>query len=277
MNKKILLLIGIIGGVAGFLLIVNQSFLDGSINSISIIFGKQLNSHFWKIGLVHSGSELILFSCLTLLFYRFYPANPKQVFLISFAAIIIFFLLSVIGYSSNLPFYTPGTDDYWVFQDFINHCSVSKSIGLVLNQFDDTREIFRRTLALLLYHLHSFNFKTIILFANICLIGTAVLFYWCIQIEQKHKDFLFLILVILIFQFEYYDAVLRASASTAAICPVFFTFSSFYFLTRPTKTNFILALSFALLYVATNIAGFVVLLIGLLALLQARNMKYFFV
>jgi hypothetical protein len=275
MNKKIFLILSLVVFVFGFLLLdtLNAEYI---INLFSLFLHKQLNIEFWKIGLYQTGLELILFSSLALLFILFYNTFPKQVLLISFSGIILFFLGSVLYYSVNIPINTPGNDDYWVFLNFLNHYSSTKNIGEIFNQFDDQREIFRRLMAVILFNLNAFNFKTIIFFANICLIGIVCLFYKSISLSGWHKDFLFLILIIIVFQFQYYDATLWASAGTAAVCGFFFTFSCFYFLSKPSR-YFALALLFPLLYITINIVGFVTVLIGSIMLLQMKNKKGFLI
>ena len=168
---------------------------------------------------------------------------------------------------------SPGTDDYMVFLNFLNQYNSSKTISEIFVQFDDTREIFRRFLAVILFHLHAFNFKAVILFANCCLMGTMYLFYKSIAIERTHKDLLFLVVCILVLQFEYYDATLAASASTAAICPIFFTFSAFYFFSKESTSHLWMGILCSLLYVAENTIGFLVLIMGILLLLQKGNKK----
>ena len=202
------------------------------INFWDLLLHKQMSIHFWKIGLFQTGIELIYFSFLIFLFLLFYNSRPRQVLFISFTGFVVLFICHVLYYSVNIPINSPGTDDYMVFLNFLNHYSSTKNVEEIFSQFDDVREIFRRLISVILFHLHAFNFKTLILFANSCLMGIILLFYRTISLERKHKDFLFLILIILVFQFEYYDATLWASGGTTAICLVFFAFASFYFLSK---------------------------------------------
>lgn len=267
--QKFLFLLSIFSLLSGSLLL-NSKVSLWLIGLISRLLNEQLVPSFWQIGFERTGMELILLTILLISSLFFYQQYPKKFLIYSSFSIIGFYLCYVFYNSVNIPIH----DDYWQLLSFLNNYCISGNIYSVLDQEAETRFILVRSLGILFFELGIFNFNYFILLINLCLIGICIILYKSIKHILFQKEFFFLILVVLLFQFQFYDATVNTAGGITHSCSLFFSFISFYFLNKNSTTGFIAALLFGVITVFNIPTGFLVFLVGSIILfLQKRFSK----
>src|ERR1035437_9793487 len=267
-NKKYYILSGILLLLAGLILTTSDAAAKNIIHFFGTLLNKQLNETFWSIGFAHAGVELILAASLLFLFILFFNKYPLQTLILASCAWILSFVFYVLTDTVNIPFH----DDYF-FLRFLNNYSTNRDLGEIFSQNNESRLIFMKALCVLLFHLHSFNIKTLAIVANLCLFGSVLLMFKSIHLEMKNKMLLLLALTILIFQFEFYDSSVWAAGALYSSCTIFFAFTAIYFLTSRIRNGFSLSLVFAVLSVMSCGVGFITLAIGLFILVFRKRIK----
>ena len=268
MNKKVYIPIALLLLIAG-LLCLNNEFCDNVINFLGYLFHKELSHVFWKYGLQHTGVELILFSVLVLLYVFFLYKRKKLFFIISSACVIATFIIYAYCNSVNFPI----AEDYNHFLKFLNYYSVEKKIINIFDQEDDVRVTMMHLWSVLLYKLGNVNFILLILFSNACVIISYFILLKLIPNEYENKEFIFLILAILIFQFQYYDVSTWASGGIYHGCTAFYAIITFYLLNKKNVYYYFFALCFSAISIMNCPAGFSVIAVGLILLTSEKRIK----
>ena len=266
LNRKLLILFGILILIAGSLLISGGA--SSLLLSAESILNRPLNTAFWGIGLGHAGIELLLLGVNIILLDAFYKKNPGKILLLSSSVWILSFLAFAIFNAANIPYH----DDYY-FLEFLNSYSDKRDLSEIFTQGNESRLILMKGLCVILFHLGAFNFKALIVIPLLCLLGSAFLLFHSAILEKSHKHLLILLLTVLIFQFQYYDATIWASGALYNSCTLFFAIASVYCLTNKMKYGFLFALTASLLGVASCGAGFISLAVGSVILVTAKRKK----
>jgi hypothetical protein len=267
-RNKLFISAGTLLLILGSILITTDSAALNIICFFSSLLNEPLNENFWNTGIRHAGFELILAAVLTFAFVLFYNTKPVATTAISSAACIFFFLCFVIRDTVNIPFH----DDYF-FLEFLNNYSAKPDFGVVFNQDNESRLMFMKLLCLALFYLHSFSFKTLVIIANICLLGTCFLLFRSIRLPKLTQLLLSFLLTILVFQFQYYDSIVWASGALYSSCTIFFALTSIYLLNKDKPNYFLPALAASALAVLNCGAGFFSLGIGLFILISGKKTR----
>ena len=243
--------------------------------NIILFFGyllqKDLNIHFWEIGFERISVELLVLSINIFLAIKFYVKNSKRFILLSCLLWILVFIIYVIKNTVNIPI----SDDYGYFLNFLIDYQTTHDLSLIFRQEAESRMVVIHLISVFLVHLNIFNFKIFTFISTSCLIGIVALFYRSIM--EKQKVLLFFIVVILLFQFQYYNSILLPTDALYSTCTVFYVFSSLCFLKKNSIWMFALSLFCILLAVLNCGSGFAGLIAGAWMLLTQKRMKHLFV
>ena len=268
MQRRIVIPFAALSLLAGCLLFVSQPFLQTIVTFTGHLLNKNLNFHFWKTGLERMGVELILLSANILLSIFFYKINPNRFIYFSCLSWIVVFIIYVIKDSVNIP----NADDYGLFLEFLNKYSSDHDLSPIYSQVTESRMVIMHILGIVLFYLHAFDFRILTLFSVACLIGIAILLYKSILLQEK--ALLLLLIVILIFQFQYYNAVLLPSDALYSTCTVFYVFASMYLLNKNSTRMFLFASTWFLIAVLNCGSGFTAFISGFVLLLSQKRSKH---
>ncbi|MBI4946419.1 MAG: hypothetical protein HY840_08465 [Bacteroidetes bacterium] len=271
MKKRILIPVASFSLLSGLLLLFFNPSIPVIISSLEYIFHKSLSFSFWEIGFERMGVELILLSVNIFLAIKFYEKNPKRFILFSCFLWMLLFILYVIKNTVNIPI----SDDYGYFLQFLIDYSSSHNHKMIFRQEAESRMVLIHLLSILLVHLNIFNFKIFAFISTACLIGITLLLYRSILLKQK--EFLFFIIAILLFQFQYYNSILLPSDALYSTCTIFYVFCSLYFLNKRSLWMFALSLFFILLSALNCGSGFSGFIAGTFLLLAEKRWKHLFV
>ncbi|TAL61886.1 MAG: hypothetical protein EPN85_03755 [Bacteroidetes bacterium] len=265
LNKKLIAISGAIFLAGGLLVLIKSH----EILSVTERFlSRTLNDKFWSTGLQYAGTSLILCASTTFLFFFFYKKHQKSTLLGSAALWALSFICFVLLNTVNIPYH----DDYY-FLEFLNAYTEKKDLSKIFHQGNESRFIFLNSISLLLYYMGVFNFKTLVMIALICLLGSSLILFYSSKLEIKNKPFMVLLLAILLFQFQYYDAVVWVSGALYNSCTLFFAMTSIFFLSPDRKNGLLPAIASSLLSVSCCGAGFISLVIGSAILIMNRKIR----
>ena len=268
-KKKYLFYLGVfcllIGTIFSFEQLQSKLF-----NEIDLLINKTLYYSFWSIGISKSGIDLIAAGVSLLIIFKYYNKFPKQVFLYLSAGWILLFFVYVLKSAVNIPM----TDDFAILK-FLNNYTQSKDISKIFMQYDEDREFLIRFFSITLFHLKLFDYRILIVLANLSLLGTVIIFYKLMHPSKISKEMLLFLLVILIFNFEFYDAIVLTSGAMYHACSIFFVAMSLFFLIKNSNRNLFIAMLFSIAAVLNNGSGFIILLIGAVYLLFVKRRYHF--
>lgn len=267
-HKKILAALSLILAMVGLLITFSEQLTRNIIELTGRLLQQSLDYHFWSIGLSHAGVELILLAAISISFILFYDKKRATVLIAASLACICLFLYYILRDSVNIPFH----DDYF-FLEFLNNYSSTPRSADIFMQDNESRLIFMKLLSILLYYMHAFNFKTLVIIANLCLVGSAAILYRSIQLKSDQKLLLGLALTVGIFQFQYYDSEVWASGALYSSCTLFFSFLSIGLMHSQRRYAFWASLVTAIVSVSICGAGFLILSIGSIVFVSQKKIK----
>ena len=127
-----------------------------------------------------------------------------------------------LSHALNMPIW----DDYGAILAFLNRCHDSNSffsqLKLAFGKYAEHRVLYARLVSLLDYYVFGeVNFIRLNLIGNLGLIGVAVVLFKTIK-DQENKWLIFLPVVLLLFQFQYWSIVMSPLSSLQNINTVFF-------------------------------------------------------
>jgi hypothetical protein len=182
----------------------------------------------------------------------------------------IFYLL-LVRTSLNLPL----IDDYDSVLGFLNHYSQLPGAGqkllyMLTAQHNEHKLIFENIIFVLQYHLFGHaNFQVLGTLVNLFILPLAIAL-WKMFLPQMRDTFrrlvLFLPVIFLLFQFEYYENLNWAEAGLQHIPVLPFFLFTLYFLLRKDRLSIGIALLMFVLAVAASGNGFFLFPVGLLIL-----------
>lgn len=264
LDRKLLPLLSLLTLLSGIFLVTGHTavirFTEGLLNN-------PLDPGFWSTGLNHAGIELVLIAANLLAFFLYLEKFPDLTLKASALAWTGIFIFYVLKNTVNVPFH----DDYF-FLEFLVSYTKTGDLSEVFNQCNESRQILMKGLSLILYWLGAFNIKTLVIIPLFCLIGSSLMLFYSSRLEGRNKMLLILLLTIILFQFQYYDAVVWASGALYNSCTLFFALTSLFLLFSRLKYRSLIALVSALLCVASNGVGFILLAVcsGILILQKRR-------
>lgn len=185
-------------------------------------------------------------------------------FLLVNGCLILLFFVLVHKNTINIPFY----DDFDSIGEFIINFKKSdffNKISLLFSQYAEHRIVFTRLVALCYVSLFStINFQALIIIGMLGLIGILHIFYEILP-KQNRKPFLFFPIVLLLFNFQYYENLMMAMASLQNNFAPYFIFLFIYFLSFHQNTKYInLIFLFGFLSIFTSGNGLIVVPLGII-------------
>jgi hypothetical protein len=187
--------------------------------------------------------------------------------------VLVFFGI-LLKFAVNIPYY----DDFDAVLAFLNNFnsteSLSEKIKLLFNQHNEHRIIFNKLFTIASYYITGeINFKLLILFGNLALVGVAVVIFLSFR-QEENKVLYFLPVMFLLFQFQSYENSFWGMASIQNFYVLLFAFLSLFFLNKESFASYSAAIAFAIAATFTSGNGMFCFITGLMVLLYKKQYKY---
>ncbi|MEO8087079.1 MAG: hypothetical protein ABI763_09680 [Bacteroidota bacterium] len=225
--------LGLMMIVFGFLLhnIDMQSFL---IQFIKNKLDVSLDEHFRSIGFSYLSTFLLFSGVVTFLYFLVLKNKFTEFhfYVASFCLLVFHYCCYLFVNARNYPVY----DDQGAILEFLlnysNTSTVNEKICLIIAPYNESIIIFPKLFVLgWLKIAGSINFRTLILFNGLLLLFLQ-LFLFAKMMTKETSRFLFFVLSLFIFQFQFYDDAFWATSGLCYYGSFIFTALAFYFLHR---------------------------------------------
>jgi hypothetical protein len=191
--------------------------------------------------------------------------------------LLIFSILLFFYYLSRYTFGVPELDDYFAVLGFINYFSennhLTDQLKLLYGQIAEHRIVFQRLLNLTtLFLTGKIQMAWLVYLGNLTVIALLIVFFYSFQVK-KAKIWYFAPVAFLLLQQQYNEITLSATASAQHTSVLFFTFLSFYYLSKTSPNALVRAMIAAFVATFTSANGIFAFFIGLICLLLQMRWK----
>ena len=192
-------------------------------------------------------------------------------YIISTGLIILLYFTFIFRYAVNAPL----ADDFYTVLKFLNDfypAAFAEKIKLLFAQHNEHRLFFNRLTAVVFDAFGGVNFKYLILFGNILLLGLTWVFFLAFK-EKSDKIKYFLPAVLILFQPQPAGSIFWATSILQNAGVFLFSALAVYFLASKKKYGFLTGTFFSVLAAFSAGSGLFVFAVGIVMLFSMKRVK----
>lgn len=172
----------------------------------------------------------------------------------------------------------PCWDDYDSLVEFLNQfrdtSSFAGRLSLILVQHNEHRLAFLRLVGLSVFYLKGdLDFRLLCYIGNAALVLIAYFLFYAFKTGGEFKPFYFSPVLFLLFQPQYHDIILQATALFSNFSVLLFALVTLLLIERRSRISFVFACVFAALAIFSQGNGILIFPMGLVAFLMQRNYR----